>query len=54
MRNGKSTTFRADSIDRGHDGGHTTVPVRKYVVEKEQGGEGGRRRNGGTDVCASR
>lgn len=35
MRNGGST-FRADSIDRGRDGGHTTVPVRKYVVEEEK------------------
>lgn len=35
MRNGESTIFRADSIDRGH-GGHTTVLVRKYVVEEEE------------------
>lgn len=52
MRNGESTTFKTDSIDRGHDGGHTTVPVRKYVGGSGGGGGGGR--NGGTDVCASR
>jgi len=46
-RNGGST-FGADSIDRGHDGGHTTVPVRKYVVEEE------RRKKRRNDVCASR
>lgn len=49
----ESTTFRTDSIDRGHVGGHTTVPVRKYVVAGGGGGGGGGR-NGGTDVCASR
>lgn len=30
---------REDSIDRGHDGGHTTVPVRKYVAEEKEGEE---------------
>ena len=39
MRNGGSTTFRADFIDRGHDSGHTTVPVRKYVVEEKKAKE---------------
>lgn len=39
MRNSGSTTFRADFIDRGHDSGHTTVPVRKYVVEEKEAKE---------------